>query len=76
MVYSVLQELARRDGLIIALSGLTQDELAPLLTYLSKNLTTPHFTPLLLDVCNIVTGQLKCLKEVLAYLTSYKAKPN
>ena len=58
VVYSLLQELARRDGLSIALSGLNEDELAPVLTYLSRNLTTPRFTPLLLDVCNMVTGNM------------------
>lgn len=57
IVYSVFQELARRDGLTVALSGLTEDELYPLLTFLSRCLTQPRFTALLLDVSNIVTGQ-------------------
>ncbi len=56
MVYSVLQELARRDGMNIALSGLSEDQLYPLLKYLTRNLTEPRFTPLLLDVCNIIAG--------------------
>lgn len=55
-MYSLFQELARRDGLNIALSGLTEDDLYPLLTYLSRHLAQPRFTPLLLDVTNIVTG--------------------
>ena len=57
-MYSLLQELARRDGLTIAVSGLTEDELYPLLTYLSRYLAQPRFTPLLLDVTNLVTGKL------------------
>lgn len=61
MVYSLLQELARRDGLTIALSGLNEEELHPLLVYLSRNLTQPHFTPLLLDVCNIIIGMYRGL---------------
>lgn len=56
IVYSLLQELARREGLTIALSGLTEDDLYPLLTYLSRNLTQPRFTPLLLDVANLIAG--------------------
>lgn len=59
IVFSLLQELARRDGLTIAMSGLNEDELYPLLTFLSRNLTQPRFTPLLLDVCNMVTGELE-----------------
>ena len=60
-MYSLLQELARRDGLHIALSGLTEDELYPLLLFLSRSLAQPRFTPLLLDVCNIVTGLLRII---------------
>lgn len=56
-MYSLLQELARRDGLNIALSGLTDDDLYPLLTYLSRNLAQPRFTALLLDVANIIVGK-------------------
>ena len=64
MVYSVLQELARRDGLTIALAGLNAEELEPLLSYLARHLTQPLFTPLLIDVCNIITGKVIKLPEV------------
>lgn len=56
VVYSLLQELARREGLRIALAGLNEDELDPLLRYLSRQLPHPHCAPLLLDVANIITG--------------------
>lgn len=54
IVYSVLQELARRDGLSIALSGRNEGELYPLLRYLSRSMTLPRFAPLLLGVCSSV----------------------
>ena len=36
VVYSVLQELIRRSGLKIALSGRTEEELIPVLQFLAK----------------------------------------
>ena len=54
IVYSVLQELARRDGLSIALSGRNEGELYALLRYLSRSMTLPRFAPLLLGVCSSV----------------------
>ena len=56
-MYSLLQELARRDGLSIALSGRNEDELYPLLKYLSVNMTKPRYAPLLLAVCDMVAGK-------------------
>ncbi len=56
MVYSLLQELARRDALTIALSGRNETELYPLLKYLSRHMTKPRLTPLLLDVGNMLIG--------------------
>ena len=56
MVYSLLQELARRDGLTIALSGRNEEELYPILKYLSRHMTKPRFIPLLLDVGNMLIG--------------------
>lgn len=56
MVYSLFQELARRDGLSIALSGRNEEELYPILKYLSRHMTKPRYTPLLLDVGNMLTG--------------------
>lgn len=57
IVYSLLQELARRDGLAIALSGRSEDELYPLLKYLSVNMTKPRYAPLLLAICDMVAGE-------------------
>ena len=37
LIYSVLQELARLDGLMIALSGRNEEELLPLLKYMRKS---------------------------------------
>eukprot|EP00731_Ephydatia_muelleri_P016638 Em0009g1062a len=54
VAYSLLQELARRDGLNIAVSGLNEDELCPLLKYLCSNVTNPHYAAFLLDICNLV----------------------
>ena len=57
MVYSLLQELARRDGLTIALSGRNEEELYPLLKYLARHMTKPRFASFLLDVGDMVTGE-------------------
>ena len=57
VVYSLFQELARRDGLTIALSGRNEAELRPLLHYLIKFMTLPKYAPLLLDICDIVVGE-------------------
>ena len=57
IVYSLLQELSRRDGLTIAISGRNEDELYPLLKFLSLNMTQPRYSPLLLAVCDMVTGK-------------------
>ena len=36
VVYSVLQELVRRSGLKVALSGRTEEELIPVLQFLAR----------------------------------------
>ena len=56
MVYSLLQELARRDGLTVALSGRNEEELYPLLKYLSRHMTEPRFAPLLLGIGDMLAG--------------------
>ncbi len=56
MVYSLLQELVRRDGLSVAISGRNEKELLPLLGYLVGNMIQQRFSDLLLDVCCIVVG--------------------
>jgi len=57
VVYSVLQELARREGLRTALAGLDESQLEPVLKYLARHLSQPQCAPLLLDVANIVAGE-------------------
>ena len=56
VVYCLLQELARRDGLSIAVSGRNEQELIPLLKFLVANVTHPRYSQLLLDVCCLVVG--------------------
>ena len=68
-MYSLLQELARRDGLSIALSGRNEDELYPLLKYLSVNMTKPRYAPLLLAVCDMVAGKVCSLTLCFLSLT-------
>ncbi|XP_064390591.1 U3 small nucleolar RNA-associated protein 15 homolog [Halichondria panicea] len=78
MVYSLLQELVRRDGLTIALSGRNEEELYSILKYLSRHMTKPRFIPLLLDVGNmlidIYCGMLSHSKTVLALFHVIKVK--
>ena len=57
-MYSLLQELARRDGLTTAVSGRNEDELYPLLKFLSVNMTKPRYAPLLLAVGDMITGKV------------------
>ena len=57
MVYSLVLELARRDGLASALSGRTEKELLPLVGFLEKHMLDPKFSSLFLDVCEMVVGR-------------------
>ena len=75
-MYSLLQELARRDGLSIALSGRNEDELYPLLKYLSVNVAKPRYAPLLLPVCDMVTGMYIDLFGLFFLLTLYAPPPS
>lgn len=75
VTYSLLQELARRDGLNIAISGLNEEEFCPLLKYLCSNVTNPHYAVFLLDICNLVidiygcvTSQSKAVKALFSLL--------
>ena len=61
IIYALLQELARRDGLTFALSGRNEEELYPLLRYLSKFMTNPKYAPLLLDICAMLIGKAICV---------------
>ena len=55
LAYSLLQELSRRGGLRIALSGRTEDQLIPLLQYLCKYIINVNnyktFTSTEIDLC-------------------------
>ena len=70
VAYSLLQELARRDGLNIAVSGLNEDELCPLLKYLCSNVTNPHLAAFLLDICNLMIGMQWFILRVRSSITS------
>ena len=55
LIYSVLQELARLDGLMIALSGRNEEELLPLLKYMRKSV---HACPY--KEGNVITNNIYC----------------
>ena len=69
-VYSLLQELARRDGLSVALSGRNEEELFPILKYLARFMTHPQYAPLLLDVCTMVLGGYTDCCTIVTMVTS------
>ena len=48
----MLEELARRDGLDIALSARDEGALEPLLRFVVRYVTSPNYAPVLLDVCH------------------------
>eukprot|EP00127_Corallochytrium_limacisporum_P003213 Clim_evm62s147 gene=Clim_evmTU62s147 len=54
MVISVMEELARRRGLGIALSGRDDAALEPILHFLQKNIANPRFARFLIDVSRMV----------------------
>ncbi|XP_074624441.1 U3 small nucleolar RNA-associated protein 15 homolog [Acropora palmata] len=49
---SLFQDLIRRKGLEIALSGRDEDGLEPILNFLIRYITNPKYTVLLIDVAN------------------------
>ena len=57
VVYSLLQELARRDGLSIALSGRNEDELYPILLFTRFLLLEPKYASFMLDVFDTIIGK-------------------
>eukprot|EP00003_Mantamonas_plastica_P014204 TRINITY_DN2463_c0_g1_i4.p1 TRINITY_DN2463_c0_g1~~TRINITY_DN2463_c0_g1_i4.p1 ORF type:complete len:490 (+),score=199.21 TRINITY_DN2463_c0_g1_i4:365-1834(+) len=54
VIVSVIEELIRRDGLRIALSGRDETALEPLMVFLLKHVNNPRYSSLLIDVCNMV----------------------
>ena len=57
VVYSLLQELARRDGLSIALSGRNEKELYPILLFTRFSILEPKFSSFMLDVFDLILGE-------------------
>ena len=53
-INSLLEELIRRDGLKIALSGRDEFTLEPFLSYLIKYISQPRYTKILIDVSNVL----------------------
>jgi U3 small nucleolar RNA-associated protein 15 len=51
-VYSLLEELIRRNGLKIALNGRDEVTLEPFVSYLIRFITMPRYTKLLIEVSN------------------------
>eukprot|EP00049_Salpingoeca_infusionum_P026409 m.25559 g.25559 ORF g.25559 m.25559 type:complete len:523 (-) comp8732_c2_seq1:55-1623(-) len=54
VVASVIQELVRRDGLMIAISGRNEDSLRPLLSFIVANINNPRYSTLLSAVGELV----------------------
>eukprot|EP00039_Didymoeca_costata_P012009 m.171831 g.171831 ORF g.171831 m.171831 type:complete len:498 (+) comp15357_c0_seq7:304-1797(+) len=54
VVYSVFVELEQRDGLQQALAGRNDVSLKPILLFVSKHISNPRFSSLLLDVTNLL----------------------
>ena len=60
VVVSVLQELFRRDAMKSVLSGRNEVTLAPLLSFIVRNVTDPKHCTVLVDVAHILAGNLHC----------------
>jgi U3 small nucleolar RNA-associated protein 15 len=54
VVVSLLVELAHRQALPAALSGMDADALVPLLKFVRRNCTHPHYARILIDVANLL----------------------
>ena len=57
VIYSLLQELARRDGLSIALSGRNEEELYPILLFTRFLFLEPKYSSFMLDVFDMIIGE-------------------
>lgn len=55
---AMLQELIHRDGLESALSGRDDVGLEPLVSFLIRHINQPRYTPLLVDVADVLLGKL------------------
>ena len=74
-VMAVLEELAQRRGLTIALSNRDEESLEPLLSFTVRYISRPRFSVLLigvahklLDIYGGVTGQSELIDELFAKL--------
>jgi U3 small nucleolar RNA-associated protein 15 len=52
IVYTVVEELTRRSGLVEALSGRDEITLEPILSFVCKYISNPKYTRLLVTVCH------------------------
>jgi U3 small nucleolar RNA-associated protein 15 len=51
-IVAVLEELGRRRGLVTALSNRDEESLEPILSFTTKFISDPRYTPLLVGVAN------------------------
>ena len=75
VVVSLLEEIAARSLLPVALSGRNEEKLAPVLEFLMRHIVNPHYAPLLVDVANhlldmytAVLGQSEVIDELFVKL--------
>ena len=80
VVVSVLEELGKRRGLVIALSNRDEESLEPVLAFTKRYITQPRFTALLmgvteklLDIYGPVAGQSEVIDELFASLKTVVA---
>jgi hypothetical protein len=59
IVVSLVQELVHRSGIRISLKNRDENTLNPLLTFISKNVTSPDYAPILTTLFNIIIGTIK-----------------
>jgi U3 small nucleolar RNA-associated protein 15 len=57
----MIEELLRRDGLTIALSGRNEETLEPIISFLTQHITNPRYSSMLIDVSNILLGNMSSL---------------
>lgn len=81
IVVSVLEELCRRDGLTVALSGRDEQSLEPLLSFVSRHICNPRYARLLvqvthsvLDLYSQVLGQSDAVDELFLKLRALVKK--
>uniref|UniRef100_A0A7S0GKB2 U3 small nucleolar RNA-associated protein 15 C-terminal domain-containing protein n=1 Tax=Proboscia inermis TaxID=420281 RepID=A0A7S0GKB2_9STRA len=77
-VSAVLEELVKRQGLLIALSNRDEETLEPILSFTARYITHPRYSHLLIQVSHIVckvyggvVGQSASIDELLDKLRQY-----